>query len=171
MDCREILTNIDSYLTGRLDDETRRRFERHLEKCEKCRIRVENDRLLVDLMSRDNIPDPGESYWDHLENSILSRTIDSYPEIPSNKQKTKSSHKITVYLVPLAASIALMLLSFADIDVGPSQTMRADVSNINNNQAVSVIQPSVIPEIMGSIIMSPPGSPLRTLSIGRLNEQ
>jgi len=174
MNCRELLINIDDYLTNRLEDDDRRRFEEHLEECENCRIQVEGDRYLMRLMQSDKVPDPGDSYWSHLENAILSRTIDSYPEIIETefKSEPRPGYKFAGWLVPLAASFALMFLSFAEIAVRPGQELRADAGNMEVVRAVSGIETSLLmdsyreSEILGSIVMAPPGSPLRTLLIG-----
>ena len=179
MNCRELLTNIDDYLTDRLEDGDRRHFEKHLEECENCRIQVEGDRHLMRLMQSDKVPDPGDTYWDHLENAILSRTIDSCPEIIETefKSEPRPGYRLAGWLVPLAAAFALMFLSFADIAVGPGQELRADAGNMEAVRAVSGIETSLLmdscreSEILGSIVMAPPGSPLRALVIGSRDMQ
>ena len=179
MNCRELNLIIDDYLTGRLAEEDRIRVEQHLADCESCRIRVENDTLLAGLLKRDVVQDPGEKYWDHLEKSILSRTTESYPEITgiTDKSEPNIPHRLASYLVPLAASIAIMFLSFSDITNDPDYFRRANLIETNIEAAVSGTENEIYMErylrsdILGSIIMAPPGSPLRTMSIGRFEEK
>jgi len=179
MNCREVNLIIDDYLNGRPGDANRARLERHLAECENCRIRVENDTMLIGLLKRDEVPDPGDTYWDHLEKSILSRTTESHPEITAiaHKPESKIPQKIAAYLVPLAASFAIMFLSFSDVTFGPDRYSQANLTGIDTDQTALADENEIYMErylqsdILGSIIMAPPGSPLRIIPIGRFEKK
>ena len=52
MTCRELYAFLDEFLDDRLDAETRRHFERHLDRCAACRRYLASYRSTVDVVRR-----------------------------------------------------------------------------------------------------------------------
>lgn len=179
MICRDYEHIIDDYLTGRLDERELRLFNLHLAECDNCRARALQDRRLYELVKMDSVTDPGESYWNYLEKSILSKTVENYPEVTEIHYIAKPgiSRRLIQYLVPLAASIALLFISFSDITVGPGPTMTAEINDadiddgLSGNERLALINACSQSERLGSILLPPPGSPLRPISIGEFEKQ
>ncbi|MEW5923226.1 MAG: zf-HC2 domain-containing protein [Candidatus Zixiibacteriota bacterium] len=179
MTCREYEHIIDDYLVGRLDESELRRFNGHLAECEACRVRAAQDRRLYELLKGDSFTDPGEGYWNYLEKSILSRTVENYPEVTEIHYEAKPgfSRRLVQYLVPLAASIALIFASFSDFAIGPRQPMTAEYIEVNIGDGLSgserlfLMEECLQSERLGSILLPPPGSPLRPILIGEIEKQ
>lgn len=173
MNCREYEHIIDDYLAGRLGKPDLQRFEEHLAECESCRIRAEQDRRLSVLLKKEVVTDPGEGYWNYLEKSILARTFERRPDtIESDyREKPALTHRLAAYLVPLAASLALMFLSFSNLAIGPAPSMMAEISmdqDFSEDETLLFMEEYLQSDRLGSIVLSPPGSPLRTITIGEI---
>ena len=161
MNCNEAKIYIDEFLTGRLDDATRTEFEAHLASCPECQKMVEFERRWLEILSKDEIPDPGERYWNSFEDRLLTRIEQNRPEPIKEQPETKTS--ILRYLIPLAASFiiffALMQVGGDNPDrtitVAHNETNSEFIKNVNSKLCLDV-RPST--SLVGSILMSPPGS-------------
>jgi anti-sigma factor RsiW len=52
LSCQELVELVTDYLEGAMPDELARRFERHIDSCNGCRIYVEQMRATIDLTGR-----------------------------------------------------------------------------------------------------------------------
>jgi len=111
MTCRQTQDHLDDYLRGTLDFEQTDVIKKHLEVCSECRGILERENALIDILKSVGTPDPGEIYWDRLDNSIFARTIldENTGEITDKPKSNNPVYVISRYLIPLAASILLLL--------------------------------------------------------------
>ncbi len=63
MRCKEVSQVLIDYHENSLQADERRRVERHLSECEKCRDRLKEVEQLYQLLARERVPSPGESFW------------------------------------------------------------------------------------------------------------
>jgi hypothetical protein len=76
MRCKEIENLLSGYLEGSLDPTDRERVRQHLAECADCRLRVQDIENTLQLLSRDPVPEAGESFWTNFLPQVRSR-IDS----------------------------------------------------------------------------------------------
>jgi len=60
MICRELNERLDDYLAGRLSDEDRAAFERHLARCSQCRDDLRTYRDTIELVRHSMADDGGQ---------------------------------------------------------------------------------------------------------------
>jgi len=162
----------DDYLAGTISEADKARFEEILADDEDSRRYVEEEKRLRAALIRDDIPDPGERYWDGLEESILSQTI---------RRATEDSYERTIvsadsgrdYLRPLlalAASLVLFAASIAVTGQDRAPALRAEVVTTSTivvtpdaeETFIQSVYSSVSAElnILSAMVSSPPGGVL-----------
>ena len=61
MNCRGVIRELSDYLDGELDSSARAELERHLERCEDCRLVVDTTRKTVQIFcNSEPVPLPSE---------------------------------------------------------------------------------------------------------------
>lgn len=63
MRCKEVSQVLIDYHESSLDADQRRWVEQHLSECEKCRDRLKEVEQLYQLLAKERVPSPGESFW------------------------------------------------------------------------------------------------------------
>jgi hypothetical protein len=63
MRCKEIESLLPGYHESSLDPKDGEKVRRHLAECADCRLRLQEIRNTLHLLSKDGIPEPGESFW------------------------------------------------------------------------------------------------------------
>jgi anti-sigma factor RsiW len=56
--CRELLASLSDYVDGELSENLCAELERHLVKCENCRIVVDTLQKTIDLYHEERVPEP-----------------------------------------------------------------------------------------------------------------
>ncbi len=165
MNCLELEVYIDDYMTGRLGGSDVILVEEHLKSCESCRKRVNVDRRISEILKDDKISDPGDKYWEYLENSVLSSIIDE-PEISLKVDKKEKWPVLFRLLIPAAAVLLLFFIAQSDIiyDIKkPDKRLThyfADTELTDKNMVFQKEQLET--NLLSSIILSAPGSAGRT---------
>jgi hypothetical protein len=76
MRCKEIENLLSGYLEGSLDPTDRERVRQHLAECADCRLGVQDIENALQLLSKEPVPEAGESFWTNFLPQVRSR-IDS----------------------------------------------------------------------------------------------
>ena len=63
MTCPEVLERLPGFAAGEAGPEERRLLESHLGGCAGCAAEADRLAAIVEALRRDDVPDPGESYW------------------------------------------------------------------------------------------------------------
>ncbi|NIN00145.1 MAG: hypothetical protein GTO24_19340 [candidate division Zixibacteria bacterium] len=63
MRCKEIESLLPGYHESSLDPKDGEKVQRHLAECADCRLRLQEIRNTLQLLSKDGIPEPEESFW------------------------------------------------------------------------------------------------------------
>ncbi len=163
-------------MTGRLGDADKMRLDMHLKKCPNCRKDFELEKAWLEIMQSDDVPDPGEKYWDTLENRILAQTVGAGDRTEPIREieKDKSPMRLLRYVIPLAASVSLFFLSTSGpkfmaekqpLTIAATEEVKSDFGELNEKLCLNIAKR---PDILGTIMMSPPGSLGRHMAIGAL---
>jgi hypothetical protein len=163
MNCREIHFYVDDYLAGNFASPLRKEFDEHLQSCFDCREFVEEEKKLGERIRNLPAAVPPEGYWEQLETRIGARVLaDEIGRIGAEYTPTVSKFAIWKILIPLAAVLALLFLSFSWKE--PASRMKASVFSpelIGNYSIVNVefqSDTTSVPEIMNSLLLSSPGT-------------
>lgn len=70
--CKEVNGFLEAYLDGRLDPETKKQFERHINGCETCRTYLQQYRATVDLVKE---ADPAAGQIAEPSEELVSETL------------------------------------------------------------------------------------------------
>lgn len=167
MPCRYIQTHLDDFIDNRLDLKDKKLWSSHFEDCESCRQALNLERELIRLLKSAPTPQHDEIYWQKLEDSILSWTINAEESIPdiTIPESVSFANILQRYLIPLAAAIVLLLGSFAisNTDLYPAAPISH--TNIYNTSEGSPIYATgdIDSGIFAAIVTTSPGSPGRYL--------
>ncbi len=161
MPCRHIQTHLDEYLEGTLDFIEKERFDGHFGLCSECRGILEREKRLIYLLKSSSTPDPGESYWETMEDLVISRTIvseraDDRSDVSFIMQPVNLLQR---YLIPLAASVILLIgaLTFSGFD-NNSVLSTNQSSGYSTNYAVFENEGVGDSYIFTAIVATSPGS-------------
>jgi hypothetical protein len=112
------------YLDGALRPEEMAEVDRHLKTCEKCREDFLRLQKLTATLRRIESPDPGDAYFDDLQEAISLRTegIDDEQTAaqPTTFQPVSTRRALKV-LIKLAAAITLLFMAFYISDFNRKQ--------------------------------------------------
>ena len=72
MNCSEVQNLIPRYLSGEMDEDTRRELEEHISGCPDCREGMRREQSLRDLIGQ-SADDPPEEYWGSYNERVRSR--------------------------------------------------------------------------------------------------
>ncbi|GEM_PF-1305100 len=184
MKCRQVQFYLTDYLSGNLSLNDTRDFEEHLAACATCRLLVQEERKLVTTLRGLPTPDPGESYWSGLEQTILEKArtraaSNVYPAASPQRKRREFPWRLAI---PLAASLALFFLSLEDnrylermLGTGfPSATSNAgeDSGRATYNQSTrsgEIIEPDF--QVEYTLLLSAPGlAPRNLLMVEIINQ-
>lgn len=73
MNCRECEELIAVAIYDEMDEDTRRRFQSHLDACPECAQTYSEMRSTLRAMDERERPDPGQAYWDGYWNRLTAR--------------------------------------------------------------------------------------------------
>jgi len=159
MSCRHIQTHLDEFRKNRLSPGEKEIWIRHFEECSECRQALNQENELVELLGKLKTPMPDEAYWDQLENSILARTVGRDESIVRIEKTEKVSYinLISRYLIPLAATIILLLGSFMYADTESNPLLESNRHYTQVEMSENVIMESES-HIFATITAISPGS-------------
>ncbi len=165
MFCRQVQSHLDDYILNQIDKEIFDQIDNHLKECLDCQKQLKTNRQLILELQSITTPDPGDYYWQQMEESILARTFsgdNEKAELPG-RVKAEPMSIINRYLIPLAASFVLL---FGAIMLSNSIQNRTQFSS----QATSGSSPYILAEnnaelseksdsqIFTAIVAAAPGS-------------
>lgn len=175
MYCRDVKFLIDDYVAGRLDENQRSALESHIAGCQECTNLLNEEKEWLEMVRQATVPDPGEDYWRELDEKIMARTFTPEGEqlatesIPAISKRSK----ILTYMVPLAASLVLFLATLGLIGIAERPTTeiivgadRGEYLNQINEKLCLDVRPQS--EIIGSLLLCPPGTAGRHLAIHKV---
>jgi len=177
MNCHQAGELFDDYISGSMDEVILRSFLEHLDSCSDCRQAIEEEKKLLDILHEEEIPDPGENYWKELESAIINR-IGRQPSdtAPTVYRHVQPAHSSWLYLIPLAASIMILIASINNLGLRSGSPLQADGSVahtvIFSSGAMDgfLMADEIRSELLGSIVMSPPGSFGMKALAGRMSD-
>lgn len=102
MNCEKVTYHLVDYLTGDLDDRTKKAINAHLLKCEACKIALDETRQLLDKIDETPSYQPPDS----LRSDFYQMLQHEKQEVSANEQKRKSSLK---QVWSLAAQVVLLV--------------------------------------------------------------
>ena len=73
MNCSEVQNLIPQYLSGELDDDTRRELEEHISGCPDCQEGMRREQSLGHLIGHSAADDPPDEYWNDYNAKVRSR--------------------------------------------------------------------------------------------------
>ncbi len=73
MRCKEVSQVLIDYHESSLDADQRRWVEQHLSECVKCGDRLKEVEQLYQLLARERVPSPGESFWSGFLPEVRAR--------------------------------------------------------------------------------------------------
>ncbi len=76
MKCNEVKLLLVEYYENSLDLDDRSRVKQHLSGCESCRFRLKQIEQLHQLLAKENVPSPEESFWTNFLPEVRSRIKD-----------------------------------------------------------------------------------------------
>jgi len=165
MTCREAQNYYDDYLMHRLASPDKERFEEHLRECPQCRAELDNDRKLLNALKPEEVPDPGDKYWEDLQKNILAKTVERTPAIPdAAEHKNPVTNVVFNVILPLAASLLLLIASLSGTFSSNRLLLEAEKQKPFDSRATAKAAPSLCmtdrmkSKIIGSIMTSLPGS-------------
>ena len=184
MPYHHIKTYIDDYIDGRLSPDEKEQFEKLLASDPASRKMYEHERMIRALLKKSTVPDPGEKYWQNLENNILDRTITRSGDNPGNANaKRKHLENGIIHFLrqaaPLAAAVVLFIVSVLFSSGEKINPMMASAQSDGDTVKSSDERPesehrflSEQPEfsLLTSIATSPPGTFGRQLTDGELSK-
>nr|MBN2276677.1 zf-HC2 domain-containing protein [candidate division Zixibacteria bacterium] len=162
MNCNRAIEYFDDYLANCISDADRERLQNHLELCAVCREELDRERTLLAILKSDTIPDPGQLYWDGLEQSIFDRVrineVSSWNSLPVSTAEDSSSWKSI--LIPLAASLVFLFVSLSIDSFVPNKpgTLQTSLESDEFKTESLILNIKPDSDILGSMMMSPPGS-------------
>ena len=74
--CQEMVELVTDYLEGRMDDDTRTRFEEHVAECDACTLYIEQMRMTIVALGHI----PAESISPEAEEELVAAFRDWRPE-------------------------------------------------------------------------------------------
>ncbi|MCP4704114.1 MAG: zf-HC2 domain-containing protein [candidate division Zixibacteria bacterium] len=153
MSCRQVQSHLDDYILNQIDKDLFAQIDSHLKECLDCQEKLEINKLLISALQSNKTPDPGDYYWQQMEDSILAKTIGNENEesqLP-NRFKSEPINLVKRYLIPLAASFVLLFgsLVFSDFVQNQPQFGTINANNISNNSDS---------QIFTAIVSASPGS-------------
>jgi len=170
-------TYIDDYLTGRLSPKMQEEFKQFLNDNPKYKEAAKAEEKWLELLRSDEIPDPGENYWQNVEENIIGRVSKSVkrPAYPVEKDREKSPiGSFLQYFLPAAAAVAALLIAIATLSPVsmPPSDMIAE-KPVEEHYFISAetklcLQDRPEPIYLQSIIMLPPGSAGGHIYISRM---
>lgn len=170
--CRQVQSHLDDFILNQLDKEINDQINNHLKECLDCQKQLEKNRQLIAALKSLPTPDPGDYYWQQMEDSILARTVGE------NRQESKLPEQVKIgpiglmqrYLIPLAASIVLLfgslLYSNSDqksirIDAQSADAVSSYIMAENNPE----VSDRLNSQVFTTIVATAPGSLGRHLII------
>ena len=165
MFCRQVQSHLDDYILNQIDEELIDQIDNHLKECLDCQKQLKTNRQLISTLKSITAPDPGDYYWQQMENSILSRTFGENKEEskPPNQDTAGPISIIQKYLIPLAASFILLFGSiiFSNSIINPIQSVSREVnsSSLFNMEGNSTeISNNSNSQLFMDIVATAPGS-------------
>ena len=99
MKCREVNFLLSEYYKNSLDLNDREKVEKHLRECESCRLRLREIEQTFQLLEKETLPQPEESFW-----------ISFLPEVRSRiERKEKLKEKIVPKMRPAFGLLSVLL--------------------------------------------------------------
>lgn len=112
------------YLDGALSPDEMAEVDRHLKACEKCREDFQRLEKLTATLRRIQSPDPGDAYFDNLEETISLRTEgieNEHTAAQSPVLQPAATKRVLKVLIKLAAAITLLFMAFYISDFNRKQ--------------------------------------------------
>jgi hypothetical protein len=159
MDCHLLKLYYLEFMAGSIAPDIKRQIEEHLEICPDCRKFIQQEERLTSLLKLNPVPDPGDSYWAELENTILTKIISTDESNENAMERLQKPFAIALkYLIPLAAVIVIMIVS---LTLKNPPFSKKDMEEIK----VSLNSPLISnePELLATMILSAPGTAAHNL--------
>jgi hypothetical protein len=172
MNCQTSHYFFDDYLSGNLSDEDKNGLETHLKNCPDCRASLKLEEAWLKTIAEDGVSDPGEGYWNKLEDQILKRTTGAADNEKIIDISENPIRRMFKYLIPVAASIAVFL-GITQNEMKPDvipQTAEITSPEQEKNDHKLCSDIKLKPEIIKTILLAPPGSASSHIAIGRLKQ-
>ncbi len=173
MFCRQVQSHLDDYILDRIDKELFDQIDNHLKECLNCQKHLAKNKQLIVALKSLPTPDPGDHYWQQMEDSILSR-VGKQTDISSEDLVHTSDSRLTSvsrYLIPLAASILLLLGSLLsdEFDSDLNMSSKRNVDYTISSQMYGHQNETSYSELTAftALFIGIPGSPDKYISLSQ----
>lgn len=130
---------ISEYIDNELSPDLRSKFDKHIEKCQRCREELGKSIRLKTVLSEINAPDPGDQYFDDLSERIESLTFHEGAASVESVVPTGrfgKQQEVLKMLIRLAAVITLLFVSFYISDMAGSSRNERWVGTMSDSDYV-----------------------------------
>ncbi len=165
MFCRQVQSHLDDYILNQINKELFDQIDNHLKECLDCRKRLQTNKQLILELQSIKTPDPGDYYWQQIEESILAKTLgvnNEKAELP-DRVKAEPISIIQRYLIPLAASFVLLFGAIMLFNSIQSQTQFSSQATNGSSPYILAEKSAELSEksdsqIFTAIVAAAPGS-------------
>ena len=175
MYCRQVQSHLDDYILNQIDEKLIDQIDNHLKECLDCQKLLKTSKQLITALKSITPPDPGEYYWQQMEDSILARALGENDEVskPQNLVRAEPVSVLQRYLIPLAASFVLLFGSiiFSNSVINPFQSAS---NKANNSSVINMAGNSLVAsensdsQLFTAIVATAPGSLGRHLVLANI---
>ena len=179
MNCRQVEFYSLDYISGEFAEADRIQLEEHLSVCSSCRDLIDTERRLSEKLRGSAIPDPGDIYWETLENNILSRVVDE-AEAETISIVYAPRRRLDIlysYLIPLAAVLLILAVSFSltgrettpQISAIPGENREPYnprlIGNYTTTVEIAGADQDLDMDLLSTLILSAPGAASHNLAL------
>jgi Putative zinc-finger len=179
MNCRQVEFYSLDYISGELAEVDRIQLEEHLSVCPSCRDLIDTEKKLSKELKGSAIPDPGNTYWENLENNILSRAIEKAEgDTLQVEYSVRRPRDIFYrYLIPLAAVLLILAVSFSITEKGTTPQILAIpgeyrepynprlIGNYATTVEIAGAEQDLDMDLLSTLILSAPGAASHNLAL------
>lgn len=103
---------IPEYLQGTLGESRRKELEDHLRECSACN----EEASILQAMMDDNVPDPGDIFWDALPQRVVRHAVSEDRRVPFYRSLLSLKFAFTAAVIVLAAGLYILTVREPVID-------------------------------------------------------
>lgn len=128
---------LEAYIDGDLTPAEAASIQETIAACAECRTTYDELRRLKEVLGQTKTPDPGEQYWQEVDELIRAKTIDREPVQPNTKATPEDRRIFTRSLVSFAFALFLFITAIS-LNTDDQQSL---AKTTGNNSPVFAVAP------------------------------